>query len=246
MGPGRVVPQEPVHQLLVEGVDIVPEEWQIPRDEVLGERTIEAFNGAVHAGRARVRVEVDKTECLARFFEPECELAPVVGLELGDRKGADLDNLLEEVRCRYRGMGTVRSGERESSLHVDCGQDVPFGAVDEPYHRIELHAPAVGATLFLPLSSALLVMPSASCVEGETGGSLQDPPLGEVADDPAHVRLRYRIPGAHEEDRELLLAEAGVARALFDDEPLDRGRYGTLSTPYRCRTLGVERLEVSV
>jgi hypothetical protein len=104
----------------------------------------------------------------------------------------------------------------------------------------------MGATLFSSHGTVLFMMFPRASVEGETDRCSQYTPFREVADDPAHVRLRYRVSGVREECRKLLLAETGVAGTLVDNERFDPRRYGALSMPYRCGTLRVERFEVSV
>jgi len=68
--------------------------------ELLAQGPVESLDVGVHLGRAWVCVIVDDTLFLARFSEPEGELASVVGLDLFDWSGRYVPELLQEVRSR--------------------------------------------------------------------------------------------------------------------------------------------------
>ena len=92
-----VVPEEPVHQLQVEGVHVVPQERSILSDEVLPCRPIEPLDERIHLGRAGIGVEMGKAEGGAGISEVLGKLASVVGLKLVDLEWANLNDSPEEV-----------------------------------------------------------------------------------------------------------------------------------------------------
>ena len=78
--PLSVVPEEPVHETVVECSDVVSEESPMGEQELLIERAVEPFDVGVHLGRTRIGVEVRKIEVVACFPEVKRELRTIVGL----------------------------------------------------------------------------------------------------------------------------------------------------------------------
>ena len=76
-----VVPEQPVDQSLVEASKVVPQSCPMVLNEVLRERPVEAFDVAVHARAAGIRVIPRDGEPSARVIEVPGKLGAVVGLQ---------------------------------------------------------------------------------------------------------------------------------------------------------------------
>ncbi len=57
-----VVPDEPVHQLLIEDREVVSKQWAVERNEVLRECPVEPLYVSIHLGSFRIGVEVSKSK----------------------------------------------------------------------------------------------------------------------------------------------------------------------------------------
>src|SRR3989338_11700921 len=94
----RVVPQQPVDELLVECFDVVPHEGFVPLEEVVIDGTVESLHMRIHLGRTRVDVEVEHLQFLCCTLKVERKLAPIVGL-YGSRTVGNGDyRFAQEVR----------------------------------------------------------------------------------------------------------------------------------------------------
>ena len=78
-------------------MNIVPQQAPIQHDEVLGHGAIESFDVGIHLGSAGAGVKVREPEFGTGILEVFGELAPVVGLQLVDIEGANLDDSAKEV-----------------------------------------------------------------------------------------------------------------------------------------------------
>ena len=120
--------------------------------ELLGERTVEALDGAIHLGAPRVGVVVAYGEILARIVEEVSELTAIVRLYLGDLEGSNGNELCEEVCSRLGRVIGIRAAESELPVYIDGGVDVSLGTVHEPDDRIKLD------TSFVLLRSSQLLL----------------------------------------------------------------------------------------
>ncbi len=98
MRPSCVVPQEPVHERAVEGVEIVGQEVPIPRNKCLRECAIESLDFALHFGRTRIRVKMNDILRITEHLEVVGKLAAVVGLHMGELDRGNLLECFHEVR----------------------------------------------------------------------------------------------------------------------------------------------------
>ena len=98
MRPARVVPQEPVNKLRVEGIDIVGKEHPILLDERIGQSAVEAFNLRVHLRRTRIGVKMHDAVLFKKNIKMFGKLASVVCLHMRKRKRSDFLELLHEIR----------------------------------------------------------------------------------------------------------------------------------------------------
>src|SRR3989338_1673597 len=155
MGTNGIVPDEPVNELQVEGIDIVSKQCPIPHHEVLPERAIEPLHAGVHFGSLGVGVVLHNAELFAGLAEERRKLTSVVALNLGNGKRSHFDELLEKVRSRGRGVGGVRSSKGELPLHINGCEYVALGAIYEAYNSVHLHAPLHLSTYLFPLHVGL-------------------------------------------------------------------------------------------
>ena len=245
MGSLQIVPKKPVHKLLVEGRDVVPEERPASFYEVLRDGAVEAFDARVHLGRAWIGVEVRDGELHTRIFKVFGELAPVVSLQLVDRERNDQYEFFEEICGRCRGVACVCPRKGELLFNVDRSDDVPLHSVNEADDGVELHATLHHTTELLSLERVPFMVFPAPCIERELLSRGKEVFLFEVTNDPANVRLGDGMPFFAKENRELLLAKTGMHRAFCDNERLDRGRDHSHSPSLRSRALGIEGVDLS-
>ncbi len=182
-----IVPEEPVNQLQVKSRNIISQERTIPHDEVFRDGPIESFDEGVLLRRTYVGVEVCETECDARFFEAQSELGTIVGLKLIDRKWTDLNDFCEEVGGTCRRVGGVCASEGELPLHINGGEDVSFGAINEADDGVHLHAALVCSAEFLPSEHRLFSVCTGTSLVRELLPWGQKRALLEVADDSSDV-----------------------------------------------------------
>ncbi len=182
-----VVPDQPVDKLQIEGMNIVPQQAPIQHDEVLGDGAIESFDVGIHLGSAGAGVKVREPEFGTGILEVFGELAPVVGLQLVDIEGANLDDSAKEVVRASRRVVRIRARKGELPLHVHCREDVPLHAVDEADDGIELHAALAGAaklgTAFLRCFRVI----ARTCVEREPALLREQTAVLQIQNDPPNV-----------------------------------------------------------
>ena len=92
-----VVPNQPVHKLLIERFDIVSEQHTVLFDESVGNGAVEPFDLRVHLGTAREGMEVNNVRPSKKQLEMFGELTAIVGLHVRERYWGDRPELLHEI-----------------------------------------------------------------------------------------------------------------------------------------------------
>lgn len=115
------------------------------RDERLRERPIESLNLTLHFWSSRIGMEMDDALIVAIRFEMVRELAPIIGLDVRERKRCHLFEGGHEVGGMRRGVGGIPVRKRELRFSVDCREHIALDAVRESDNGISFHEASVMA-----------------------------------------------------------------------------------------------------
>jgi len=131
-----VVEDEPVGQLLVEGVQVGKEQVFVVIDEGLLHGSMEALDVGVHFGCLRVGVPALDALCFERFGEIGLEFGAVVGEHPLGRLGEQRQG---QVECCSRVAGVLGGrgpGEGEVRRRIDEGDDIASQTVTDALHGV--------------------------------------------------------------------------------------------------------------
>ncbi len=185
-----VIPNEPLHQSLIEAYNVVREYGSIQIGMLLLYGAVEPLDERIHLGSPRIGMEVWNTECIQFLCEVLCKLASIVGLDATYLNGNHCQEFPEEVSGRGGRQCLVCIGKGEITLAVYGGEYIATYTVFDEYHRVDLHKISrilwskVLETLF-GLGYASFVLQNLSGSSGKVclGVLRQESPFFEVLDD---------------------------------------------------------------
>ena len=97
MGTNGVVPNQPINQFLVEGINVVSQEGSIRHNEILRECPIKPFDVSIHLWRTRIAVEMDETERKTCFLKELGEFRTIVRLQFVHRERANINEFAKKI-----------------------------------------------------------------------------------------------------------------------------------------------------
>jgi hypothetical protein len=116
-----VVPDQIIDQVMIEGRVIFDVRLIMPK-KLRSDRAIEAFNMAIGLLVPMVVMEVLDRAVTDGDGEVLIELVAIIGLDMTDPKGGDLDELIQEVGSIEAVELVVGIGKAEAPLQID-GRD---------------------------------------------------------------------------------------------------------------------------